>query len=926
MNFRCSINLVIIAAVLLYSIGIIAPSAISFVYASKIDCHPLSRPSKVKCELLGCVWDPIEDDSNHNNKTSQDNEPGLIKRMVVESISSNNKWSVGEPWCYFPKDYVGYNIVEWNQSETRYKLKRTRPSNLPNDIDELIVEIDNFGPLALRLRIYDANKKRFEPDVPKFIEPISSSPIEEKTGKHPFNQFEVKLDEGNLIIKRRSTNAMIFNTNLRKLIYSDQFIQLNSKLNSPLIYGLGQHLSPFLKLANESYKTYTFYSLDKLPLPGGKNSYGSFPFYINLESTAKQNAHGVYLHNSNAMDIVLQSDQSITFRPIGGILDFIIFNGPSPNHVINQFQQTIGLPHLPPRWALGFHLCRWNYSTLAGLETVMQRTRAAGIPLEAVWADIDFMEDNNDFTYDRENFARLPEFVDKLHRLNMHFVTILDPGISQEANHYPYKLGKQMDIFIKNATNQILVSKVWNKSGKTVFPDFSNPNTLNYWAELVNKFHDEVKFDGIWLDMNEIATFVQGSLDGCPEDNPIERPPYTPGGVQLQAQSLCLTAKHYAGLEYNVHGLFSLYQAMATYKALQLARPTKRSLLLTRATRAGQGAYSGHWTGDVDSRWEYMRWSIAALIEHNMYGFSLVGTDLCGFWGDTTVELCARWSTLGAFYSFTRNHNNNASIEQDPVALGPIVVEANKNALSKKYYLLPYLYSLVHRAHRFGEPVVRSVPFEFYVTDKEALKVEQQFLWGEALMISPIVIQDTYIKSTYLPRGRWYETNIAPINGTTVFREPRWIDSKGEWYESNDISLTDIALFYRGGYILPIYKKMGQTVADTTNQPIGFDIALCESRRARGELIIDDGESLDGKYNHMTMEFDNNKLSIMLNRDDYAQSISIGQVRMLGITNKINGVRVNNHNIAFVQNQHVLTFDLNSTSVTKIQQIIVELL
>lgn len=918
MNLKHPKHLVIIATGLIYSIGIIVAWKATLLTANKIDCHPLAEPSRAKCEALGCIWQPISNDFEQ-----MDSEQGYIRRMVVERISLDEKWGVHEPWCYFPEDYVGYHIVERNLSGSRYKLKRVRPSNLANDIDELMVDIESFGPNGLRLRIYDAHKKRFEPDVPKLIEPITSS-LKEEDGKHPL-QFEVKLAEGHLIVKRRSTGAILFQTNLRKLIYSDQFIQLNSKLSSPLVYGLGQHLSPFLKAANGTYKTYTFYSLDKLPLSGGKNSYGSFPFYINLESSEKHYAHGVYLHNSNAMDIVLQSDQSITFRPIGGILDFILFSGPTPNNVISQFQQMVGLPALPPRWAFGFHLCRWNYSTLAGLETVMQRTKAAGIPLEAVWADIDFMEDNNDFTYDRENFAHLPEFVDKLHKSNMHFVTILDPGISQEDNHYPYQLGEQMDIFIKNASNQVLVSKVWNRSGRTVFPDFSNPKSLDYWSELVEKFHDEVKFDGIWLDMNEIATFVPGSIDGCPEDDPIEQPPYTPGGVKLQAQSLCLTAKHLAGLEYDVHGLFSLYQAIATYKALQVARPTKRSLLLARTTRAGQGMYSGHWTGDVDSRWDYMRWSIPALIEHNMYGFSLVGTDMCGFWGDTTVELCARWSTLGAFYSFTRNHNNNAAIEQDPAALGPIVVEANKNALFKKYSLLPYLYTLVHRAHKFGEPVIRSVPFEFYASDKEALKVEQQFLWGEALMISPIITHNTYTKSTYLPGGRWYEANIAPINGTTVLKEPRWIDSRGEWYESRDISLTDIVLFYRGGYIIPVYKKIRPTVAETANQPIGLDIALCEAKRARGELIIDDGENVDGKYNQMTMKFDNNKLFVALNRDDYAQSINIGQVRVLGLANKVKGVRVNNYNVNFAQHQHVLTFDLNAASVSKAQQLIVEL-
>ena len=121
----------------------------------------------------------------------------------------------------------------------------------------------------------------------------------------------------------------------------------------------------------------------------------------------------------------------------------------------------------------------------------------------------------------------------------------------------------------------------------------------------------------------------------------------------------------------------------------------------------------------------------------NLFGIPLVGADICGITGNTTVELCARWSALGAFYPFSRNHNSDNSIEQDPAALGPIVTAAAKTALEWKYSLLPYLYTLFFKAHTVGDTVVRPLFFEFPRDSKSYEMSETQFMWGPVLMIVP---------------------------------------------------------------------------------------------------------------------------------------------------------------------------------------------
>ena len=272
--------------------------------------------------------------------------------------------------------------------------------------------------------------------------------------------------------------------------------------------------------------------------------------------------------------------------------------------------------------------------------------------------------------------------------------------------------------------------------GKVIFPDFFLNNTQQVWGDLIVNHHTNISFDGLWIDMNEPANFGTNLVKpwNWPDDykpywslrcdmaDPLEVPPYRTMAAfvyddkkrlaQISDKTVCMAGRQGENgkyKHYDVHSLYGWSQIKSTLDGLREAVPGKRGLVISRSTFPGSGKHAGHWLGDNSASWDDVRLSIIGMLEFNLFGIPYIGADICGFFGDSNPELCKRWMQLGAFYTFSRNHNGINYIEQDPAVFGEDVATASREALETRYELLPYLYTLFHHGHTKGGTVIRPV-------------------------------------------------------------------------------------------------------------------------------------------------------------------------------------------------------------------------
>lgn len=222
----------------------------------------------------------------------------------------------------------------------------------------------------MRVHITDAEKQRWE--VPYNLLPREQPPAAKQTiGKSAKNSiagseytgsnliFSYISDPFSFAVKRKSNGETLFDSSASDsdpysgLVFKDQYLEISTKLPAEAsLYGLGENTQPHgIRLYPSD--PYTLFTTDVSAINLNTDLYGSHPVYMDLRNEGgRGSAHAVLLLNSNGMDVFYRGT-SLTYKVIGGVLDFYFFAGPSPLDVVQQYTSLIGKPAPMPYWAFG---------------------------------------------------------------------------------------------------------------------------------------------------------------------------------------------------------------------------------------------------------------------------------------------------------------------------------------------------------------------------------------------------------------------------------------------------------------------------------------------------------------------------------------------------------------------------------------------
>lgn len=594
------------------------------------------------------------------------------------------------------------------------------------------------------------------------------------------------------------------------------------------IYGLGEKMG----LLERSGRVWEMWNTDEpVQTPTQDPLYASIPFAL---CRMDMQWFGVFVDNPARQywDTRDCERGKLTVDVEEHYFDIYMVYGGGPREIVRRYTALTGLPPLPPLWSLGYHQSRYSYMNQQEVVDTAAQFRANDLPADVIHLDIDYMDGYKVFTWDSDRFPEPETMCRELHAMGFRVVTIVDPGVKCDRKFSVYREGTEKGFFCRLPDGTVYRGAVW--PGTAAFPDFSRKNVRTWWAGQHAALF-EAGVAGIWNDMNEPADFT---------GDPVYRPGFTvPDELRIQNEGEPGDFRRF-------HNLYGSAMNAAAREAFETHRPGQRGFIISRAGYAGVQRFAGIWTGDNTSWWEHMAAEIPMILNLGISGIALTGADVGGFQENASAQLYARWFAFGAFTPYFRNHTEKGTAAHEPWTFGPQTLEIARHYLRLRYALLPYLYTAFYQASSYGEPVVRPLFFD-WPEDQRLETMDDQYLFGDAFMVAPVVHPNKIHREVYLPEGKWYDfwDDTVEEGGTDLLATA---------------PITRLPLWVRGGSIIPHEDPRLHTDEERSSVLL-LDVYPDSTGAAEALLYADDEEGWEykgGVYCLLRFSYSMNTLTI----------------------------------------------------------------
>lgn len=787
--------------------------------------------------------------------------------------------------------------------ENKGDLFPTKIISYKHDVDTIDFHSENN--VTLRITVLRDSMIRFRYTVEGDFSNDFSYAID-KSQSHGYNSLELKEEEDFYRIQTSKIYVIIRKQDMRVGIYTleghpiledekgfhweecyefgGNIIKMSkTSLEGESYYGLGDKASHFnlkgKRVENWATDQYAF-SKDQEPL------YKVVPFFIGLHS---DKAYGVFFDNTfrSFFDFSNERKNVTSFWADGGEMNYYFIYGPKMSDVVTTYTHLTGKPELPPLWTLGYHQCKWSYYPESKIKEITTRFRDLQIPCDGIYLDIDYMDGFRCFTWNKEYFPDPKQMVADLAKDGFKTVVIIDPGIKIDNDYWVYKEGLENDYFCKRSDGPYMKGKVW--PGECNFPDYTNPKVREWWSGLFRELIAEIGVKGVWNDMNE------------------------PAVMEVPTKTFPLDVRHNYDGNYcshrKAHNIYGTQMARATYEGVKRFAYPKRPFIITRSAYSGAQRYTSSWTGDNVASWEHLWIANIQMQRLSISGMGFTGSDIGGFAEQPSPELYARWIQLGVFHPFCRTHSSGDHGEQEPWSFGEEVIDVTRKFVELRYQLLPYLYTMFWHYVNDGIPMLK--PLVYYDQfDKQTHYRTDEFLFGNQILVCPILEPNAQGRRMYLPEGNWYN---YWTNELVQGKRELWVDA----------AFDQIPIFIKEGAIIPKYPVQ-QYVGQIESPELSLDIYY-KFGKEKSYVYEDAQDGYDynkGRFSYKTFSLTGKEKELIIQQHkegNYETSYRAITINLAGLPFAITEIEIDNEKVSF----EAVSFD--GKSILKVDKEFMEL-